>query len=275
LADANRFRHAAAGFLFLTLAGVGAWVGWLAAQRGVDQWMQPFGELARASALDLGALAGAGLGSALATALARLLTDFRAFLGGESPPERPERARALSAGLLTALLLVALGALVACSRGGQRWQELRPPGGGFRVLMPASPGEGELTEDTPHGRARGRQYLAYDRGAEGKAAFQSYAAAYLDYPEQLIQSTPPETIFQDQKESCVPSVGSVLGERPVPLKGFPGKELVLDKGDGRIVRFRFYLVRERLFILAAGYHQKGSSRPVDDFFGSFQLTGEE
>ncbi|HKB39731.1 MAG TPA: hypothetical protein VKD72_25065 [Gemmataceae bacterium] len=257
-------------FTAVGLSAAAGLAGTLAARACVVAWWQNLGA-AGAWIEVLGTLAGAGLGVALVLALLRLLTDalaLRRLASLPGQPERPTWAQVLSRGLVAVLLLSAFGALMLIGLRGLKWQEVSPPGSGFQVMMPGIPIEQEEEEDTPQGPARGKRFLSRARDN-----FQAYAVEFVDYPEEYVRRNSAADIFKSQKDAVVPSEGRLVSEELITLSGFPGTELQLETDDDRLMIFRMYLVKRRLFLLLAKCRKGTRPREVDTFFNSFTFTG--
>jgi hypothetical protein len=269
--DANgSWRVATGSITALGFSVAGGWAGNSAGKTCVVAWWQNLGTAAGVWIEVLATLVGAGLGLGLGLALLRLLTDARALPRLASPPGQPgspTRGKVLSRGLVAVLLLLAFGALMLIGLGGLKWQEVSPPGSGFRVMMPGMPIEQEEGEDTPQGRAKGKRFLsrASDR-------FQVYAVEFVDYPEAYVRLNSAADLFKSQKDALVPSEGQLVSEAVITLSGFPGNELQVETKDDRIMVFRMYLVKRRLFVLVAKCRKGDRPREVETFFNSFTLT---
>jgi hypothetical protein len=165
-------------------------------------------------------------------------------------------------------VLLACVMAVGCSA---RQREFTSSEGRFRVLMPGTPTEQPEGEDTFAGPASGKRFLAVV-GTPETERYRGYGVSYIDYPERYIRSMSAEKIFKEQKDSVVPSDGSLVQERTMTISGHRGFELEVAWHDGKTVVFHMYLVEQRLYMVVAKY--PGGTRPpeVDAFFNSFQLT---
>jgi hypothetical protein len=159
------------------------------------------------------------------------------------------------------LLAAAIGSLL--SGCGERLTEYRDDEGRFRILLPGTPSP--LNEKVLGKGARAVQL---------KQPSGEYTVAWSD-PE------PGKAGAEEQLDRhCNLAVenlkGKALSHKTISLAGQPGRELLVEAGDGQVlVRLRLYLVDGRLYQVAVGgakwWVEKPSTAKVLD---SFEVLGE-
>ena len=124
--------------------------------------------------------------------------------------------------------------------------EFRSKEGGFTVLSPVALKESLQAMESP---ALGHLVGHLFSGRHGSV---EYTVAYIDYPEQVVAETDPQTVLDNSRTGTVANVnGRLVLEKIVSLGEFPGREIVFDakRGDGREVTAfaRIFLVNRRLY----------------------------
>ena len=167
------------------------------------------------------------------------------------------------------LILIALCALGACSRGGE-WTELAVDDGGFSVLMRPQPRYAKQPVETPAGRT-----IAHLYSSDRPDAF--FAVGYSDYPLAAVIGTPPQDLFAGVRDTWVKRVeGKLLTSSPVTLEGkYPGLEFTAEgrvKDAGAFLHARVYLVDQRLYqVVSMARKGEISQGVVNRFLASFKI----
>jgi hypothetical protein len=173
--------------------------------------------------------------------------------------------------LPVALLLLCL-ALAACNPK-MDWREFNAQDGGFSVLFPQKPGQGEHTLATPLGKVNMKMYsLRLDETALG--------AGYADFPAAVDGAT-----LDLMRDALVRSLnGKLVSEKPITSAAQPGqtglmgREVVIQgtagQGDKAVpleMRARLYAREKRYFqVVLAGRQGGFEANDADMFLGSFK-----
>ncbi len=172
------------------------------------------------------------------------------------------------------LLAAAVGVpLLFSLASGQKWQRYSSASGQFAVLFPGRPAEDSEPQLTPAGLQQYHQVSA----DQGKREFIVRYADLNVLPSneeakkilqvmhgmaetQLQQLTKPALIIKD--------------ERSIAIDGFPGFEFKYDDKNTGTTTIRYYLVKNRLYILSATSNNVASQQQVAKFLDSFTFTGD-
>ena len=104
-----------------------------------------------------------------------------------------------------------------------------------------------------------------------------YALYETEYPENSISSDRKEKqddFFRGAIDGSAKNVnGKILSEKKIELEGYPGHEVRIDFKDGlAVIRMRYYLVKNRLFMLQIFTEtKKEQNKSIDRFMDSFKL----
>ncbi len=104
-----------------------------------------------------------------------------------------------------------------------------------------------------------------------------YGLIDSEYPDSVINSDKKELLdqfFRKSVDGAVSNVhGQLLTEQTIGLEGYPGRDIRVNYQQGvAVIRMRFYLVRNRLFLLQTITDPKKESNPsIGRFFDSFSL----
>jgi len=134
--------------------------------------------------------------------------------------------------------LFALVFAAAAPALAQEWQEYRSAEGGFRVEMPGTPLVSRTDVQSPVGP------LPYFTALvdNGSAA---YFAAYGVYPEAHVAATGPERMLDGARDNVIRN-RTLVSEQRFDFGGAPGRHLVIDTHDGKIVVARIAMVETRM-----------------------------
>ncbi|MEB3179609.1 MAG: hypothetical protein VKL59_11325 [Nostocaceae cyanobacterium] len=148
------------------------------------------------------------------------------------------------------------------------WKQFASTEGGFTVLFPGIPQEAAVPLNTPSGQVSLRIFAA-DR--PGQAA---YFVSYADFPAAVLRYD-PNTLLNGVVNGAVRNVqGTILSQQAINVAGFPGRETRVQAAGGKILRYRTFLVNQRLYQIVvettpgAEMNLTGS---IQGFFNSFKL----
>ena len=144
------------------------------------------------------------------------------------------------------------------------WYEFTSEHGNFGLLMPKTPDQS--TTDNPS-----TGHTEYLIGA--RLGGYSYVVRYADYPQDLLQKTGVEKWLDNERDYIVASVpGKLISERAISLNGYPGREIKVLAGDGKLRICRLYIVNSRYYnVYVVMPDQNSTSTQVDHYLDSFRL----
>lgn len=147
----------------------------------------------------------------------------------------------------------------------QKWLEFTLQEGGFAIWMPGEPTQQKNVLATADG-------MLELRGFALEKPVSRFAVAYGDYPAAA-QWDNTEAILADAATRIAEQFKGyeLTSDRSIALDNYSGKEFNLQR-SGELLTFRVYLVKQRLYILAAS--QKNPQSLAEDivkFFDSFRL----
>jgi hypothetical protein len=159
------------------------------------------------------------------------------------------------------VVILAAVAVTGCG-GGLEWKEVTSTDGRFKVLMPAEPAKGSVTEEPPVGPITLTTYTLDHKG-------EGFFAGWADLPPK------PPFDTEDLLKGIARRYdnANVSNSRAITFEDDPGREFDLETPKGRKIVGRLYVVKNRLYeLLVLG---EGSNAPrsneAQKFFGSFKL----
>src|SRR5215471_15532804 len=160
------------------------------------------------------------------------------------------------------LLLVSLfSSSLKASQAGE-WVKVSPLGGGFSIMMPATPKEETKVGET---------FTAHLFSTMTDKTI--YIAEYGDYAPSIHLNVAGE--LAANRDNFVKEIeGKVLESKEITLDGRPGLEFTAESAQVS-AKCRVYLFGNRVFMIAAGV-LSGRSDPenVDRYFSSFAFANE-
>lgn len=146
------------------------------------------------------------------------------------------------------------------------WKTFSSPEGAFTVSIPEIPSGEKHPVPTPLGD------LDEFRFAH-KADDGTYAVAYLDYPAAAMQGKDPLTLLDDSTNGLVAAAQAQQQDlRRIALNGQPGREVQFQLPDKGVTHARLYLVKNRLYQVAAeGTQDFATSPEAQAFLRSFNF----
>lgn len=184
------------------------------------------------------------------------------------------------------VVLMGLAAKGLVSLAQVKWQEFSPPGGGFRVLMPAEPERisgDSRSDDVEHYGCEVRHFYCAIAWTEfssddlaGRSATEIFDDArrggMADKPQAL--TTREEAIWSfrnTRRRAADEARARVTREESISLSGHPGRELVIEE-PGITTVMRMYLANDHFYVLEF-IHRTKSPRPTSmrKFFDSFEI----
>lgn len=176
---------------------------------------------------------------------------------------------------LCALLIAACQYPSAAAMAGATLQDRNPPGwrefeskpGRFRVLLPGVPATSRQTIRTDIGNVASTRVTTTD------AANVTYDILFNDYPRAGVSKVSPQKLLDGARDGLLyQTKGRLIGEKPLTLANFPGRDQEIMGGDGTHYRIRLVWAGNRLYQIMAV--TPGQPRPdAQVFFDSFQIVG--
>jgi hypothetical protein len=169
------------------------------------------------------------------------------------------------------------------------WKKFSSTQGGFAVLTPGTPTYEKRVDKDAQDAQETHVFTQFGESA-------MYMVMYQDFPDATSQADPEEILNHfragmlqgannaqgqappgtqkgtgEQKDS---QKVKLLDERNIALGKWPGREMRFTDPSGLIYKTRFYLVRQRMYVLTtatASERQEASSKDIEKFLGSFEL----
>jgi hypothetical protein len=153
------------------------------------------------------------------------------------------------------------------------WKQFSSTQGGFSVLMPGTPKQLRLSQQTQIGPID-----VYGFVVDQNQKSVGYVVMYADFPVNLAQTVNPKQIFNSGRDRVLNMVqGKLVSQRDVRLQRYPGKEFTYE-AKGSIVKHRLYLVNRRMYqliVVMDKNQQQSLSRSTTGFFNSFKLRSPQ
>jgi hypothetical protein len=147
----------------------------------------------------------------------------------------------------------------------QTWNEVRPKGGRYRVLMPGPP----VFSTEPVVIANGRTVHVMQAAFETSTV--AYLSRYTDFSLDDLLGQDADTTLGIVRDGS--AEGHLLrSDRQRTVAGYPAREYVIEQASGVVIVTRAVLVGNRLYqIIVAGYAGVESHPDTSRFLDSFAL----
>jgi hypothetical protein len=160
------------------------------------------------------------------------------------------------------LMLALMGAV---SAQAQLWTEFRPEGGKFYVLMPGTPQTGLQPVPLPDGKSTQLHQGAIEADSV------AYVATFVDYPDEIIRRAPPDTHLDNARNGTAKG-HKLRSEKRLTIAKHPGREYIVDRSDGLVMKIRSFLVGNRLYqLIVVGNPGVDTLPDTAKFLESFRL----
>lgn len=153
--------------------------------------------------------------------------------------------------------------------GQLQWEQFSSREGGFSVLMPVKPTQKKQATNSGSLPLEANQFTASLE--EGKI---TYSVSYTNFPNEFAQLPPNVLLDSLSSRFTSDSRLKVLSQQDIRLGRYSGKEFKLETPGATIVKYRVYLVEQRLYQLIAEVPKDRESTLSSDterFMSSFQL----
>jgi hypothetical protein len=170
--------------------------------------------------------------------------------------------------LIAAVILLTCACLISTGPA-----EYTSQAGRFSIYAPAAMRQSKQTVDV-----EGMSIAIHMFTANVKD--QSDMVAYSDYPDEVINQKDPDSLLQSALSGAINNVkGTLISQDDITLDGYPGKEILASayaaNGQEAIMKARFYLVKNRLYMLIMVAPKGGLTREeTDSFLDTFKLLPE-
>jgi len=164
-------------------------------------------------------------------------------------------------------LILALLILVGTWPNTQQpaWKEFSSAEGKFSAIMPTDLKTSVIATDTAEGRLLTHTVSTTD------SDLSEYSVSWTEYPRESLEQRMTESRFIKMRDALVGYKGGrVLNESVVSQEGHPARDITFSTSEGRVVRVRFYSLKNRLYQVMAEAKEKDAVG-VERFFNSFKL----
>jgi len=159
-----------------------------------------------------------------------------------------------------ALAFVALTGVQA-----QTWIEVKPEGGGYRVLMPGAVKFSQVPIAMPGGRSAALHQAMYE------TAKMALLGSHLDYPEDVVRGQDPAKLLMNVRDGSAKG-HKLRSDRALTVSGYPAREYVIVLADGPVSVTRSTLAGNRLYQIIAVVLAGGETSPdIRKFIDSFAV----
>ncbi len=152
----------------------------------------------------------------------------------------------------------------------QQWKSFSSSEGGFSILMPVAPTQNRHTTDNAHVSLNANQFTASLE--EGKV---KYSVSYTNFPDEVAQ-LPPNFLLDSLAARFTNDRNvKLINQQDISLGQYPGKEFKFEAPGEKLVQYRAYLVKQRLYQVITEIpkdRESALSRDVEKFMNSFQLV---
>ncbi len=152
------------------------------------------------------------------------------------------------------------------------WVEFSSQKGNFSVLLPKKPVEEKETVNTKIGPVELYAFLVELQN--GKVV---YGVTYSDYPAEMVEKSNPDDLLDRARNGAVRNIsGKIIKEKRIVIEGYPGRELRVVFGKTGVMKYRLYLVKNRLYqIMVLAEEENLLSSADERFLNSFRLLGDK
>jgi serine/threonine-protein kinase len=139
---------------------------------------------------------------------------------------------------------------------GDGWVSVAPTDEGFSFSMPGRAQAKALTLDVNESRfgdaPRIARFQGVDYALTRTGAAEVFSFDYFDLSDSFVSSRAPQTIFDSQLTDVFKACQAqpVVGT-PTTVGGYPARDVATKSADGRAVKARLVLVRNRLYVAVA------------------------
>ncbi|HEY9612509.1 hypothetical protein [Allocoleopsis sp.] len=152
----------------------------------------------------------------------------------------------------------------------QKWEKVSSSEGGFTVLMPVAPTQNRQTTDGNNVSLDANLFTASLE--EGKV---KYSVSYTNFPDAVAQL--PSDFILDSLSSRFTNDRNLklINQQDIRLEQYSGKEFKFEAPGDKIVKYRAYLVKQRLYQLTTEIpknRESALSGDIEKFMTSFQLV---
>lgn len=163
----------------------------------------------------------------------------------------------------------AIGAEQPAAVSQQQWKSFSSSEGGFTILMPVTPTQKRQTTDNAHVSLNANLFTASLE--EGKI---SYSVSYTNFPDEVAQLPPNFLLDSLAARFTNDRTIKLINQQDISLGRYPGKEFKFEAPGEKLVKYRAYLVNQRLYQIISEIPQDRETMLSDDvekFMNSFQL----
>lgn len=152
----------------------------------------------------------------------------------------------------------------------QQWEQISSSEGGFTVLMPVAPTQNRQTTDGNKVSLDANLFTASLE--DGKV---QYSVSYTNFPEDIAQLPPAFILDSLSSRFTSDRKLKLINQQDISLEEYSGREFKFEAPGGKIVNYRTYLVKQRLYQLTTEIpkdRESALSGDIEKFMNSFQLV---
>ncbi len=152
----------------------------------------------------------------------------------------------------------------------QQWKKFSSSDGGFTILMPVSPTQNRQTTDGRNVSLDANRFTADLE--QGKV---KYSVSYTNLPEEVAQLPPSFVLDSLSSRFTSDRKIKLINQQDISLNQYPGKEFQFEAPGAKMVKYRAYLVKQRLYQLTTEIpkdRESALSGDIEKFMTSFQLV---
>lgn len=167
--------------------------------------------------------------------------------------------------------------LASCGQAPKSNIDFRDDEGKFKISFPIEPKTTKQSGDTEYGEITTYSFKAEPYDDDNL----SYEVHYLDYPKTFSDTLSKEDIFALFNGSQTSNFNTdhiqLIGTFNYKVSGYPGREFRWqDVANNKLSRVRFYMVNNRMYILAINTEKQNNFNVrINQFFESFELINTE
>jgi len=141
--------------------------------------------------------------------------------------------------------------------------------GGYSVLIPTDTESKVETINILSGSITGDAQSAIDYNLGIK-----FSVHHFKMPAFLMSSANPDKVLKTMSDDFISwANGTILSDQKTEFRSFPGRECSVKKSDGKTVKMKVFMVRDKIYqmIVYCKSADSGNKR-IGQFFDSFNLT---
>ncbi|MEQ6124506.1 hypothetical protein AAON49_09915 [Pseudotenacibaculum sp. MALMAid0570] len=175
------------------------------------------------------------------------------------------------------LIIVFISVLFSCTPVQKENGKFKNKEGRFKISFPSQPILSEKSGETEYGKLTNFSFKSVSKNDDNL----SYQLSYLDYPLSFTDTLTVDHIYAlfngAQNTNINSKTAELIGVFNHKILGYTGREFRWkDTETKNLIRIRFYLVKNRMYILTVRTEEKNNFNVgINQFFDSFELINTE